>query len=143
MSPRLLKFISITHEFIYRASGGRLGANLLGRGMLLLITKGRKTGRDRTVPLQYMPDGDDFVVIASSAGNPSHPAWYLNLKAQPAVEVQAGRTRLHMHAETATGEDRERLWAAAVDFYPGYAKYQKEVERTVPVVVLRRQTPAT
>ena len=141
MSPLLLKVISIIHEFLYRASGGRLGANLLGRPMLLLITKGRKTGRERTAPLQYMPHGDDFVVIASYAGNPSHPEWYLNLKSNPGVEVQAGRNRYRMRADTATGEERERVWNAAVDFYPGYVKYQKAVDRTIPVVVLRKQAP--
>lgn len=138
MNRRLLKFISITHELCYRASGGRLGANLMGRPMLLLITKGRKTGRNRTAPLQYMPDGDGFVVIASNAGSASDPAWYLNLKASPDVEVQAGRSRFPMQAETATGEERQRIWNAAVGFYPGYAKYEEEVERTIPVVVLRR-----
>ena len=141
MNPLLLKFISITHEFLYRASGGRLGANLMGRPMLLLITKGRKTGRERTAPLQYMPDADDFVVIASYGGNPSHPEWYLNLKATPGVKVQVGRSRYRMRADTATGEERARIWNAAVDFYPGYAKYQEEVERTIPVVVLRKQVP--
>lgn len=141
MNRRLLKFISVTHELCYRASGGGLGANLMGRPMLLLITKGRKTGRNRTAPLQYMPDGDDYVVIASNAGSASDPAWYLNLKAAADVEVQAGRSRFRMRADTATGEERQRIWTAAVDFYPGYAKYEDEVERTIPVVVLRRQAP--
>ena len=141
MNRRLLKFIAVTHEFCYRASDGRLGASLLGRPMLLLITRGRKTGRKRTAPLQYMPDGDDFVAIASYGGNISDPEWYLNLRTTPDVEVQAGRRRFRMRAETATGEERERIWKAAVDFYPGYANYQKEVERTIPVVVLRKQSP--
>lgn len=141
MSPLLLKFISITHELFYRVSGGRLGAKLRGRPMLLLTTKGRKTGRERTAPLQYMPDGDDFVVIASYGGNASNPEWYLNLKANPDVVVQAGRSRYRMRAEVAAGQERERIWNAAVDFYSGYAKYQKEVDRTIPVVVLRKQEP--
>ena len=138
MNRRLLQFISVTHEFCYRASGGRLGANLMGRPMLLLITKGRKTDRERTAPLQYMLDGDDFVVIASNAGSASDPVWYLNLKATSDVKVHAGRNRFRMRAETATGEERERIWNAAVAFYPGYARYAEEVDRTIPVVVLRK-----
>ncbi len=103
---------------------------------LLLTTKGRKTGEPRPSPLIYGTDGDAYVVIASKGGMPSHPLWYRNLEASPECELQVGAKKLRARARTAHGAERERLWKQMVAVYPPYTDYQKNTERTIPVVVL-------
>lgn len=112
-----------------------------GKGMvptLLLTTVGNKTGRVLTMPLIFGESGKDYVVVASKAGAPTHPAWYLNLTAQPNVEVQVKGDKFKARARTATGEERARLWAKMVDIYGPYADYQKKTDRQIPIVVLSR-----
>ncbi len=128
------------HRFVYRASGGRL----LGRfaddqgdsPVLLLTTTGRKTGKERTHPLLYLPDGDRFVVVASNSGADAHPAWYRNLEDNPAVTVQVGRTRRAAKARVAGADEREALWPRLNEMYTGYDVYQADTDREIPVVVL-------
>jgi len=139
MSPTLLKVISVTHIFWYRLTGGALGARLAGRPMLLLTTTGRKSGRSRTTPLQYFEDGGNMIVIASNGGNTWHPAWWLNLERNPEAEVQVRSDKRQVTAERAEGEERERLWEAAVETYSGYEGYQRTTKREIPVVILRPQ----
>lgn len=124
-------------KWLIKVSGGRLNTTFLWP-CLVLTTKGAKTGRPRTTPLLYIRDGDDLVLIASKGGNPSHPSWYLNLKANPEVEVFLdGETKRYI-AKDAEGEERERLWQKAVKLYSGYEKYRKRAgARKIPVVVLR------
>lgn len=113
-----------------------------GEGMLttlLLTTTGRKSGKALTLPLIYRPTGDGgYCVIASKGGAPAHPAWYLNLEANPDVEVQVASDHFRARARDAQGEERERLWQMMVDYYPPYADYQAKTERQIPVVVLER-----
>lgn len=111
-----------------------------GTGMLptlLLTTTGRKSGRPRPLPLIYKKVGNEYVIIASKAGAPAHPSWYLNLVANPEVEVQAGRDVMQATARTAQGDEREDLWKQLAEIYPPYNDYQKRAgERQIPVVVL-------
>src|SRR5262249_37095425 len=95
---------------VYRLSGGRLGGSLSGRPMLLLTTVGRRSGRERTLPLLYVEDGGRWVVVASNAGDERDPAWWLNLRARPEAAVQAGRERHAVRARRATPEEEARLW---------------------------------
>jgi deazaflavin-dependent oxidoreductase (nitroreductase family) len=139
MNRTLINTISRVHTFWYRLSGGALGGRLAGRKMLLLTTTGRKSGKTRTVALQYLDDGGTPVVIASNGGNTNHPAWWLNLEAHPQAEVQMGSEIKQVVAEKAQGAERDRLWKAAVDYYAGYADYQKTANREIPVVVLKLQ----
>jgi deazaflavin-dependent oxidoreductase (nitroreductase family) len=136
-TPLMLRIISRMHTFLYRISGGRFTYSLLGRGMLLLTTTGRKSGRRYTTPLQYFKDGDDIVIVGSNAGNERHADWWLNLLANPEAGVQVKRKTRRMRAEEVLGEDRERLWPRLVDWYPSYGKYQQRTGRRVPVVKLR------
>jgi deazaflavin-dependent oxidoreductase (nitroreductase family) len=116
---------------------GRLSTGL-GQPVVLLHVRGAKSGVERTVPLLATKQGDLIVLIASKAGARRHPAWFHNVKANPDVEVTVGGDRLPMHATIAEGEERERLWAMAVDHYSGYARYQERAgARTIPVVALR------
>ena len=138
-TPLMLKIISRVHTFLYRATGGRVTSSLLGRGMLLLTTKGRKSGRPYTTPLQYLEDGDRIIIVGSNAGNARHADWWLNLRQHPEAAVQGGGSVRRMRAEEVLGEERERLWEKLVEWYPSYAQYQKRTDRRIPVVAL---TPA-
>lgn len=133
----MMRMISGTHEFWYRLSGGMIGGSMWGRPILLLTTTGRKSGRKRTTPLVYMPDGDNMVIIASNGGAPQHPEWWLNLRDEPKAEVQVGRDVKAVVAEKAEGEERDRLWREVVEMYSGYDEYQRSTKREIPVVVLR------
>jgi deazaflavin-dependent oxidoreductase (nitroreductase family) len=135
--PAVIKFYSRSHTFWYRLTGGMLGSSLMGTPILLLTTTGRKSGRKITTPLQYVTDGDNVVLIASNAGHDNHPQWWLNLKKNPEAEIQVKRETRRMKAEEAQGAERERLWGRAVEQYSGYAGYQKNTERQIPVVVLK------
>ncbi len=133
----LMKVMSVTHLFWYRLTGGVIGGSFGGNPMLLLTTTGRKSGRPRTTPLQYLADGENMVLVASNGGNPWHPAWWLNLERNPDAEVQVRNERRRVKAEKAEGEERERLWRLVVEMYSGYEGYQKTANREIPVVVLR------
>ena len=113
-----------------------------GKGMiatLLLTTTGRKSGRSLTLPLIFGRAGSDYIVVASKGGAPAHPAWYLNLEADPEVHVQVKADKFTAHARTAAADERAKLWSMMVDIYGPYADYQTKTEREIPVVVL---TPA-
>jgi deazaflavin-dependent oxidoreductase (nitroreductase family) len=104
--------------------------------MLLLTTRGHRTGEDHTVPLLYLRDGDRYVVVASYGGRPDHPTWYDNLVAEPRVRVQVRSRRLTMVARTAGIDERKQLWPRIVAAYGDYAVYQSRTDREIPVIVL-------
>jgi deazaflavin-dependent oxidoreductase (nitroreductase family) len=125
------------HARVYRATGGKVGGRAGKVPVLLLTTTGRKSGRPRTSPLLYTRAGDSgYMVIASKGGAPQHPLWYRNLQANPLAEVTVGRRTQQVRARDAQGEERERLWRALADLYPGYDRYARKTTRTIPVVVL-------
>jgi deazaflavin-dependent oxidoreductase (nitroreductase family) len=103
---------------------------------LLLHTRGRKSGRTSVVPLIYKKVGQGFVIIASKGGAPSHPAWYLNLLADPECEIQVENDHYRLKARTAVDEERESLWLQLAEIYPPYIDYQIATDRKIPVVVL-------
>ena len=127
---------SAFHTRVYRLTGGAIGRRLVGNDMMLLTTTGRVTGRKHTVPLLYLRDDANFIVIASYGGRPRHPTWYHNLVAEPSVEVQVGDERVQMLARTAIPEERERWWPQIVAAYEGYLTYQARTDREIPLVVL-------
>lgn len=113
-----------------------------GKGMvptLLLTTTGRKSGLPLQLPLIFGESGQDYVVVASKGGAPTHPAWYLNLEANPDVQVQVKADKFAARAHTANAEERARLWPLMVGIYGPYEEYQKKTDRQIPVVVLRRK----
>ena len=127
---------AIIEEF--RANGGRLSGAFARAPMCLLTTTGAKTGASRTHPLAYTRDGDRYVVIASKGGSPTSPAWFHNLVANPTVELEVGDERFAATATVATGEERERLWAAQSALMPVFEDYKAKTAREIPVVVLTR-----
>jgi F420H(2)-dependent quinone reductase len=121
----------------YRLSGGRVAGHIpSGAPICLLTTTGRRSGRLRTVPLVYVPDGGDLVVVASRGGMGSHPAWYLNLLADPAATVQVGPSTAAVRARDATDDERRRLWPTLTAAYPHFDAYQLRTARRIPVVIL-------
>jgi deazaflavin-dependent oxidoreductase (nitroreductase family) len=131
------KRLSKLHTALYRTTGGRVGKRLVDNDMLLLSTTGRSSGRRHTVPLLYLQDGRDVIVIASWGGRDHHPEWYLNLVADPAAVIEVPGRRVSVVAETMAGDERDRWWERAVAAYDGYAEYQSRTERQIPVVRLR------
>ena len=127
------------HVQRYRETGGEVGHRWKrGSKVLLLTTKGRKTGQARTSPLIYEEDGDRYVVVASKGGAQTHPRWYLNLREDPEVELQVVDEVFPARARTAEGEERDRLWQLVTQQWPDYDRYQTKTEREIPVVVLER-----
>jgi deazaflavin-dependent oxidoreductase (nitroreductase family) len=116
----------------FRANHGQLSGQLAKSRLMLLTTKGARTGQDRTVVIGYRPAGDSYVVIASANGAPSDPGWYRNLQAHPHATAEVGDKKFHVHPRTTEGEERERM-GALVDFFEGE---QKKTSRKIPVVVL-------
>ena len=132
-----LKLGSGAHAGVYRATGGKLFGRMGKSPILLLNTVGRKTGRKRTSPLLYVMDGEDFVIIASKGGAPTHPAWYLNLKANPDATVEVGDRKVRVRAEEVDSEEKVRLRQKMVEMYPTYDDYQRKTKREIPLLILR------
>ena len=122
----------------FRANGGETSGPFKGRNLLLLTSTGAKTGQQRTTPLVYSRDGDRIIVIASKGGAPTHPAWYLNLKAHPEVNVELGTEKFRARASVATGAERDRLYAQQAAEMPAFNDYQQKTTRRIPVVILER-----
>jgi F420H(2)-dependent quinone reductase len=128
------------HAAVYRATGGRVGANMPGLPSLLLLDHiGARSGKRRVTPLVYMPDGDDFVVVASKGGHPHNPGWLHNLRAHPETEIQIGRERIPVRATEAGDEERRRIWPRAIQHNPHWERYRRRTERRIPIVILRRR----
>jgi proline iminopeptidase len=127
------------HVRRYQETNGEVG-HIWRRGskILLLTTKGRKTGNATTTPLIYEDDGGHYVVVASKGGAPDHPGWYLNLVKNPEVTVQVEGDVFQAQAHTAEGEERDRLWTLVNKQWPDYDAYQTRTDREIPVVVLER-----
>ncbi|MET8426316.1 nitroreductase family deazaflavin-dependent oxidoreductase [Nocardia sp. NPDC004860] len=142
--PKIFKRVARAQVWIYRRTGGRIGGKWrIGAGFrkpvptLLLEHRGRKTGAVYTVPLLYITDGPDTIVVASQGGLPEHPQWYRNLCADPDTHIQIRADRFPVHAVTADPQQRARLWPRLVEAYADFDTYQAWTEREIPVVILR------
>ena len=122
----------------FRANGGKTTGPFEHAPLLLLTTKGRKTGEPRTSPVVYTTHGDDIVVIASKAGAPTHPDWYRNLVANPEVTVELPGETYTATAAVVEGDLRDELYAAQAAQMPNFDEYAKATDRVIPVVVLKR-----
>ena len=132
-----VRLASAANTWVYRLSGGRVGGKFRGGApVMLLTTIGRKSGRRRTAPLLYLRNDDDVVIVASKAGMSRHPVWFLNLEANPEVEVEIGSERTKMLARRASDPEKAGLWPKLVAMYPDYGQYQRRTEREIPVVIL-------
>ncbi len=142
-----MSLTDILYKATYRISGGRIGHEIGTRRVLLLTTTGRKSGKQRTTPLVYMPlsretqgpelSGDrGFLVAGSNWGGPREPAWLLNIDAQPRAGIQAGKQKLEVTARRATPVESEALWPVACEYNDHWAGYREKCERAIPLVIL-------
>lgn len=133
------------HVAVYRRSGGRIGGSLPGwpgAKVALVDHRGARSGIARTAPLMYHRDGESIAVVASKAGQPTNPAWFHNLMANPETTVRIGVEVRPVRARLATEAERERLWPEFLAFYPGYATFRERAHpRVIPIVILEPRTP--
>jgi deazaflavin-dependent oxidoreductase (nitroreductase family) len=122
----------------FRDNGGKVGGPFEGKPLLLLTSIGAKSGQPRLSPLAYVPDGDQMAIIASRGGAPTNPDWYHNLKANPRASVEVGTETFAVEATEVTGDERDRLYARMVEIMPGFADYERNTTRKIPVFTLRR-----
>lgn len=120
----------------YVETGGEDGHDWNGVPTLLLTTKGRKSGKLRRTALIYGKTGSSYVIVASQGGAPTHPAWYLNLEANPEVALQVGPDDLTAIARTAGDDEKPELWRMMAEIFPAYDEYQTKTDRPIPIVVL-------
>ncbi len=128
--------LRIIEEF--RANGGKVRGPFEGAPLLLLHHTGARSGIERINPVMYQAVGDDLAVFASKGGAPNNPDWYRNLIAIPRATVEVGTETFEVSARVAEGEERERIWEKQKKDYPGFADYEKQTSRQIPVVILER-----
>jgi deazaflavin-dependent oxidoreductase (nitroreductase family) len=133
-----LSLFGPSHVKAYQETNGETGYIWNDAPILLLTTKGHRSGQMRTTPLIFVRDGEKLAIVASKGGAPEHPDWYLNLQGEPRVQVQVKGEVFDAKARTADGAERAGLWDEAVKVWPQYADYQKLTDRQIPVVVLER-----
>jgi deazaflavin-dependent oxidoreductase (nitroreductase family) len=121
-----------------RAHGKPTSGPFLGRDVLILTTRGAKSGEERSTPLVYSWDAGQHVIIASKGGAPTHPSWYHNLTAHPIVTVETGGQKFQARANVMDGDEYERLYKQHADINPGFWDYRKKTSRKIPVIVLER-----
>ena len=137
LSRSLQNAFTTIHTFIYGITSGAIGGRMVNCPVLLLTTIGRKTNKQRTVPLLYLADGDNVVLVASNGGATKHPTWWLNLQSNPEAQIQIKGIRRRVRAETGSAGEKQRLWPLLTAMYPGYKRYQEKTNRDIPVVILR------
>ena len=138
-SDLALKTMNAVHRAVLKLSGGRIGWSASNMPVLELTTTGRKSGEPRAVMLTSpVQEGDTLVIVASRGGDDAHPAWYLNLRDDPEVQVAlGGNEKQPYRADIADAEERARLWPTITADHENYAGYQKKTDREIPVVLLK------
>jgi deazaflavin-dependent oxidoreductase (nitroreductase family) len=131
------KWVTKLHVAAYRATEGKIGGRLMNSPVLLLLTTGRKSGKERTTPLLFLRDGVNYIMVASNGGTAGDPAWWLNLQKDPEAIVEVGGRTLRVRAEEVKGEEKRGLWTRLVEMYPLYESYQQRTDREIPVILLR------
>ena len=125
---------AIIEEF--RANHGKVGGNFKGAPLLILHTKGARTGKERINPVMYLKDKDRYLVFASKGGDDHNPDWYHNMKAHPDMKVEVGDETIEVRAEELKGAERERHYAKQASLYPRFGEYQLKTKRVIPVMAL-------
>ena len=134
-----LSLLGEEHVRVYRETNGERGYIWNGAPILLLTTTGRQSGEARTIPIIFSRYGDSYVIMGSRGGSPTHPAWYLNILANPQVELQVKADKFAAVARTAESPEREAIWKEALKVWPRYEDYQSRTTRQIPVVVIERK----
>ena len=139
----LLALVTRLQRFLYLKTDGALGASTWGTKILLLTSVGRRTGHQRITPLLYVESGDHWIVVASNAGDDRHPAWWLNLQANPRARVQIRGEQHEVVAREADPAEAERLWPMLIDAYGPYQRYRRRTQRRIPIAILERAAAPT
>jgi deazaflavin-dependent oxidoreductase (nitroreductase family) len=142
LQAEVLKAWTRLHRWVYQRTDGKVLSRMRGRPTLLLTTTGRRSGRLHTVPLPYLADGDAMIVVGSASGAERHPAWVLNLIAEPRVSVQYLADSGPADAEILAGGERKAMWERINAEAPWYAGYQQRTSREIPLIRLTRTQPA-
>jgi len=137
------KLLVSFHRGLFQLSGGRLGTATSDREFLLLTTRGRVSGQERTIPIFFFRDRRRSIIIASNWGSQQHPQWWLNLQADPHARVQIGKQNIEVVASQADGEERARLWTEVTRRHKEFLTYQQGTTRTIPVVILTPDEPGS
>ncbi|MAI78761.1 MAG: nitroreductase family deazaflavin-dependent oxidoreductase [Deltaproteobacteria bacterium] len=135
---RLRAFIkpySKLNVFMYKLTGGRILGTLTGRPVMLVTMKGAKSGKDRTIPLMYVPYKEGVIVVASQGGAPKTPIWFKNIEKNPDVVVQYKKKKMNLRARRVDDTEKAAVWPTCVAHYPEYDDYQKRTDRNIPVFV--------
>lgn len=133
----LIQLFMAIHVRLYRLTSGKFGGDMRGFKVLLLSVIGRKSGKQRTVPLGFFERPGGYVVVASNGGQPTHPSWYHNLKSHPQVTIQVFDKVIPAAAEILAGEERTQMWQQIVAIAPPFAEYEKQTSREIPLIFLR------
>ena len=120
----------------FRANAGKVGGPFEGASLLLLHSTGARTGKERVNPMMYQAVGDNYAVFASKGGAPTNPDWYHNLLAHPDASIEVGTDIKSVRARVANDDERESIWATQKQRYPGFAEYETNTDRQIPVVIL-------
>jgi len=125
------------HVFIYRLTNGKIMGAFGANSILLLDMVGRKSGKKRTTPVMYIRDGDNYVITASAGGADTNPAWYFNLKSNPATTIQVLDQKINIIAQEASPDKRKKLWTQLTSLSPQFKQYEKKTKRIIPMFILR------
>ena len=137
------RWVTRLHAWAYRRSGGRFLGRMGGQPVLLLQTAGRRSGRSRTTPVQYLANGETFIVVASNAGAARPPAWYLNLRANPHARIRVGGRSIDVRAQEAAGQERTDLWQRLTAANRSLERAARRAGRDLPLMALVPSTPTT
>jgi deazaflavin-dependent oxidoreductase (nitroreductase family) len=136
----LIKLFIGLHVFIYRLTSGKFGSEMRGFKILILTTKGRKSGKVLSVPLGYFERDNGYFIVASNNGQPTHPSWYYNIKGNPDdVMIQVKDKKMKVNPEIILGEPRRPLYDWITSLAPNYGVYEKQTTREIPLVFLKPQ----
>ena len=122
----------------FHANGGKVSGQFAGMSLVLLHTLGAKSNQPRINPLAYFKDGDHYIIVASKAGAPTNPDWYYNILAHPDVTLEVGTEQFKAHATVAEPQERDRIFTDIASKNPGFAKYQENTTRVIPIIILER-----
>jgi F420H(2)-dependent quinone reductase len=136
MQKLILNWVLSVIVFLYRATGGHIGGSMNGVPVLLLTATGRRSGKERTIPLIYIMDGSAYVITASAGGADRHPGWFFNVRSNPNVTIQVKDRQIRAMAEVASPEKKSELWLQLLKVAPNFASYQRRTSRNIPMVIL-------
>ena len=131
----VMKLMTPSHVFLYRMSGGRIGKTFNGGPVCFVTMTGRKSGKQRIIPLIHIPHGEDVILVASQGGLDIHPIWYHNLVANPDIEILFGRENRAMRARQASPAEKKDLWPVCEAVYADFEEYQLRTDRDIPVMI--------